>query len=195
MSIHFQTAVEGIEDRGADGVIVTAGNAVSHAMSTYAGSYVVGADGGKSQIRKILNIPFLGHTWPERLISTDVLLPNQENPVYHTCYVVATPIPTILTPLSSPHLNATSLWPYTMMVPADDPRSDEELLTDENIPNYYEEVMVGPRPLQVEITRSTAYRIHQRLVPTMRRGRCVLAGDAAHLNNVRFSFRPPLSIS
>jgi 2-polyprenyl-6-methoxyphenol hydroxylase-like FAD-dependent oxidoreductase len=192
VTIHFQAAVEAITDRGEDRVVVTAKNPATDLVSTYIASYLVGADGGKSQTRKLLNIPCLGHTWPERLISTDVLLHNREDPVYHTCYVVGTDTPTILTPLSPPHLNTTSLWRYTMMVLAGDSRSDDELLSEENIRNYYEELMVGPRPLQVEIAQRAVYRIHQRLVATMRRGRCVLVGDAAHLNNVRSPPSPSL---
>jgi hypothetical protein len=78
-----------------------------------------------------------------------------------------------------------------MMVPAGDSQSDNELLSEENIRDYYKEIMVRLRPLQVEITQRAVYRIHQRQVHTMRRGRCGLAGDAAHLNNVRSS--PSLS--
>ncbi|KAL2788740.1 FAD-binding monooxygenase [Aspergillus keveii] len=89
----------------------------------------------------------------------------------------------MLTPLSPPHFNTTSFWRYTLMVPAGDARSDDEPLIEETIRNCYEEIMVGPRPLQVEIFQRAVYCIHQRLVPTMRRGRCVLAGDAAHLNS------------
>ncbi|KAL2842472.1 hypothetical protein BJX68DRAFT_270648 [Aspergillus pseudodeflectus] len=143
-TIHFQAAVEAITERGEDGVTITLRNPVTDLVSTNTALYLVGSDGSKSQTRQLLNMPCLGHTWPERLISTDVLLDNSEDPVYHTCYVVGTDTPTILTPLTPPHLNTTSLWRYTMMVLSGDPWSDDELLSEENLRNYYKEIMVGP---------------------------------------------------
>lgn len=37
--------------------------------------YVVGADGGKSSVRRLCNIPFEGFTWPQQLVSTNVYFP------------------------------------------------------------------------------------------------------------------------
>ncbi|KAL4878106.1 FAD/NAD(P)-binding domain-containing protein [Aspergillus karnatakaensis] len=151
--------------------------------STIIGSYLVGADGDKSAVRKILATPCLGHTWPERLISTDVELLNDVDPIYHTVYIIGLKNYTIMTPLTPPVLGERSLWRCTIAVPPEDTRSDDELSRDEVILGFYEEVVAGPRPLAATIRARSVYRIHQRLVPTMRKGRCVLAGDAAHLNN------------
>ncbi|KAL2857318.1 FAD/NAD(P)-binding domain-containing protein [Aspergillus pseudoustus] len=147
------------------------------------GSYLVGADGGKSRVRKILGTPCLGHTWPERLISTDVHLYNEVDPVYHTMYIMDTKNYTIMTPLTEPKVGQRSLWRCTIAIPPEDERTDDELAQEAAIQDLYEQVVPGPRPLQAEISTKTVYRIHQRLVTTMRKGRCVLAGDAAHLNN------------
>ncbi|GAB1197589.1 hypothetical protein APSETT444_006887 [Aspergillus pseudonomiae] len=186
VTVRFNAELTAIEDpnpASGDRVTVVTRNPATNTYSRFSGAYLVGADGGKSTTRKLLGIPCLGHTWPERLISTDVVLLNEVDPVYHTCYVMATPNPTILTPLADPVLGQKTLWRYTISVPAEDTRSDEELLKEETIKTFYDEVMVGPRPLDVTIQQRAVYRIHQRLVQTMRRGRCLLAGDAAHLNN------------
>lgn len=38
-------------------------------------SYVVGADGGRSSVRRIVGVEFEGFTWPQQLVSTNVFYP------------------------------------------------------------------------------------------------------------------------
>ena len=40
----------------------------SEGIKTHAGSYLIGADGGRSGVRKRCDIPFEGFTWPERFV-------------------------------------------------------------------------------------------------------------------------------
>jgi 3-(3-hydroxy-phenyl)propionate hydroxylase len=42
---------------------------------------------------------------------------------------------------------------------------------------------MAPHPTDYEIVHRTIYRVHQRVAKTWRRGRVLLAGDAAHINN------------
>ena len=42
---------------------------------TLPAEYVVGADGGKSTVRRILNVPFEGFTWEDQIIATNVYYP------------------------------------------------------------------------------------------------------------------------
>ncbi|KAJ5647062.1 FAD/NAD(P)-binding domain-containing protein [Penicillium lividum] len=179
VSIQFNSELSSIQEE--DGKITI--DFENKDLPAVTGSYLVGADGGRSKTRKLIGTPCLGHTWPERLISTDVILGNYVDPVWHTCYIIGTKNYTIMTPLSDPVVGEKSLWRCTVAVPPEDERSDEELLQEEVIQGFYEEVVSGPRPLPAEIKAKAVYRIHQRLVPTMRKGRCVLAGDAAHMNN------------
>lgn len=149
------------------------------------GSFLVGADGGKSTTRKLLNISLPGHTWPERLIATDVVIPNHRLPKVQAHYVIDPINFAVIIPLAKPREGEPSLWRYTVAIDPSDNRLDEEILSEEHIEKLYEKLMVGPRPLQYKIERKAIYRIHQRLATTMSKGRCALAGDAAHLNNVR----------
>lgn len=186
VSVMFDREVTSIEEK--DGRVIISFNNNSDSDSLKAvGSYLVGADGGKSRVRKIIGTPCLGHTWPERLISTDVFLLNEVDPVYHTCYIMGLKNYTVMTPLTEPVVGKRSLWRCTIAIPPEDERSDEEISQDKTIQDLYEQVVAGPRPLNADISAKTVYRIHQRLVTTMRKGRCVLAGDAAHMNNVSAS--------
>lgn len=181
VTVHFNSEVTGIEQEN-DKVHVTLNSPETPSVT---GSYLVGADGGKSGVRKIIGTPCLGHTWPERIISTDVYIQNtDEDPIYHTTYIMDLKNYTLTTPLTTPTPGERSLWRVTVAIPPEDQRSDEELIQEETIRGFYEQVVPGLRPLNAEISAKTVYRIHQRLVTTMRKGRCVLAGDAAHLNNV-----------
>ncbi|PVH72197.1 FAD/NAD(P)-binding domain-containing protein [Cadophora sp. DSE1049] len=72
---------------------------------------------------------------------------------------------------------------YAIGLDAAETRSDEELLKEENIMAGYDYLMPGPRPIKCEIEAKAVYYIHQRLASTIRRGRVLLAGDAAHICN------------
>lgn len=76
------------------------------------------------------------------------------------------------------------MWRIAFALDPNETRTDQELLSDEHIYYHYDRIWPGPRPLPFAIENRTTYIIHQRLAATMKRGRCLLAGDAAHLVNV-----------
>jgi 2-polyprenyl-6-methoxyphenol hydroxylase-like FAD-dependent oxidoreductase len=183
--VHFNTELVSIpRNDPAEGVTVLVRSLETMAERELRAIYLIGADGAHSMARKALGLPFPGHTWPERLIATNVMFHNEDDPTWHTFFTLDRVHYTIATPLEDPVPGKATLWRYTIAAAPDDDRPDEELSTDKNILRLYEDFMPGPRPLNVEIKARSIYKIHQRLVPTMRRGNCLLAGDAAHVNNV-----------
>ena len=156
-------------------------------------TYLVGADGAHSSTRKALGLPFPGHTWPERLIATNVMVYNENDPMWHTFFVMDRVHFTISTPLEDPVPGKKTLWRYTIAAAPDDTRTDEEISSEENIRALYEDFVAGPRPLDVDIKARSVYKAHQRLAPTLRKGNCLLAGDAAHVNHVSLKPTNPLS--
>lgn len=190
VTVRFNAELDSIKD---DGQSVTIGvkDTVSRDIFHLTGTYLVGADGGRSKTRALLGIAFAGHTWPGKLLATDVWVRNSEEGLHPTSYLLDPVHFCVITPLTEPKLGETTLWRYAIGLPPNDPRPDEEVLKTEHIASLYEKVMAGPRPLKYRITNRTVYHIHQRLAATLRRGRCVLAGDAAHVNNVRLPL-PPL---
>ena len=183
---HFNTELLSIVDNNKERVTVLARNVETGAEKEYHAMYLVGIDGARSATRKALSLPFPGHTWPERLIATNVYVVNEDIPLWPTHYTMNTVGYGVTTPLDEIVLGKKTLWRYTFAASPDDPRSDQDLMSDENILRIYEANMPGPRPLDVEIQARNVYRIHQRLAPTMRKGNCLLAGDAAHCNNVSY---------
>ena len=184
VSIHFNTELVSILQNNDDGVVVMTRDLETSEEKQFQARYLVGADGASSITRKALGLPFPGHTWPERLISTNVYVKNGPDPIWHTHYILDRIHYTIATPLETPIEGQTTLWRYTIAAHPDDKRPDEELMTDSDIMHHYENIMSGARPLQVKIKHRAVYRIHQRLAPTMRKGSCLLVGDAGHACNV-----------
>ncbi|KEF60622.1 uncharacterized protein A1O9_02183 [Exophiala aquamarina CBS 119918] len=182
VTILFNRELTGIEDHGGNVTATTKGTDTK-VSSQMTASFLVATDGGRSTSRKLLGISFPGHTWPERLLATDVTIKNENVPTYACYYQFHKLHYGLATPLTEPLDGKESLWRYAVALDPNENRSDEELLSDEHIESLYEDVMVGPRPLKVRIGRRAIYKIHQRLATTLRRGRSLLAGDAAHVCN------------
>lgn len=183
VTMHFGSELCDIKN-GIDLVTATVCDLPTNTKRDITCDFLVGADGGKSATRKILDIPLQGHTWPERLIATDVTLRNPMTNIGDSHFVIDPINYAVIIPLTKPIAGKESLWRYTIAIDPADTRSDEEIESEENIRLLYDKFMVGPRPLQYDLERRTVYRIHQRLASTMSMGRCALVGDAAHLNNV-----------
>ena len=184
VKIYFNTEFESILANSRNGVVARARNLETGEETVLRSQYLVGTDGARSGTRKALQLPFAGHTWPERLIATDVVMMNEELLSYPTYFVLDRVHYSVSTPLEKPIKGEKSLWRFTFGSDPNDTRPDEELMSDDNIMSLYERNMAGQRPLDVKITNRAVYKIHQRLAPTLRKGNCILAGDAAHANNV-----------
>ena len=188
VTIDFGTGFESISQNDRCGVEILAQHGGE--LKAYRARFCVAADGAHSVVRKDLGFSFPGHQWPERLLATNVRIPNTEDPVAHTYYYMSEKHWGVATPLEEPTLGQRTLWRYAIAIPPEEGCSDDELLGDEHILALYETRLPGPRPLQAQIEARVLYKIHQRLAPSMRAGNCVLAGDAAHVCNVsleRFS--------
>jgi 3-(3-hydroxy-phenyl)propionate hydroxylase len=143
------------------------------------GHYVIGADGGRSTIRKALDIEFEGFTWPERfLVLTTV--DDFQKLLTGCCY--------------RNYLADPDEWTNLFKVAGDDGKgrwravfptrveeSDEEALGDQSTYSRLQHVFPLSRPYNV--VHRNLYKVHQRVAATFRKGRVFLAGDSAHVNN------------
>jgi len=140
-------------------------------------AWVVGADGGRSIVRKSCAIEFEGYTYPERfaLVSTPFDLgalgytetayiahPDDWCAVFHL-----------------PDERPPGLWRF--LYGCRPHETEDEALSDEVVQSRLQAFI--PRDLPYETRHRTIYRVHQRMARTFRVGRVLLAGDAAHLNN------------
>jgi 2-polyprenyl-6-methoxyphenol hydroxylase-like FAD-dependent oxidoreductase len=65
-----------------------------------------------------------------------------------------------------------------------DPRGDDQVVAEESIRSLLSHVVPRPQLDTATVVRASPYRVHQLCATTLNSGRCVLVGDAAHLNNV-----------
>ena len=147
-------------------------------IKTHSGSYLIGADGGRSVVRKQCDIPFEGFTWPERFVvlTTPYDFEAERGYCYRSyfadpgawcnCFKVSADGP-------------PGLW--RTVFPAGSEQSDADIMSDAGVQARIQSFFPSPRPY--DIVHRNLYVTHQRVAETFRKGRVLLAGDAAHVNN------------
>jgi 3-(3-hydroxy-phenyl)propionate hydroxylase len=138
------------------------------------GQWLIGADGGRSRVRDALGIALEGFTWPERFLvaSTPFDFAAALPKLCDVCYF-ADPEEWFFL------LRVPAVW--RAMFPVRPDEKDDEVLSDRSIQQRLQRIHPSPRAYEVQ--HRTLYSVHQRVAQTYRKGRCFLAGDAAHLNN------------
>lgn len=134
--------------------------------------WLVGSDGARSTVRRLLDLSFDGHTWPDRFVATNVRFDFEK-------YGFA-PINQVSDPVNwavVARLGQENIWRCTF---GEDPSLPEDEVL-RRVPERYAAILPGPD--SYEIVAASPYRVHERCVPAMRVGRALLAGDAAHICN------------
>jgi 3-(3-hydroxy-phenyl)propionate hydroxylase len=141
------------------------------------GAFLIGADGGRSLVRKSQDIDFAGFTWPERFLVITTTFDFERLGFAYSCYVMDPEewSATFKVPGSGPD----GLW---RVVFPTDPAAPEATLLDADAARA-RLVAFTPEAAGCEIVHTNLYAVHQRVATTYRRGRVLLAGDAAHVNN------------
>jgi 3-(3-hydroxy-phenyl)propionate hydroxylase len=144
---------------------------------TIEGSWLIGADGGRSAVRKAAGIEFEGFTWDERFSVISTTCDLARFGFADNAYI-ADPEQWVAV-FRMPDAGPPGLWRMTSPVSAD--ASDGEVLSEA----YAQRLMARILPLDsvAEITHTSVYSVHQRVARDFRAGRVLLAGDAAHVNN------------
>jgi 3-(3-hydroxy-phenyl)propionate hydroxylase len=153
-------------------VMVTAGE------RQFSADYVIGADGGRSTVRKCLGIEFEGYTWPERflVITTKFDFAAALGCCYRN-YMADPQEWTNLFKVAGDDLEGR--WRAVFNTREDE--SDEHALSDAAVRARLGRIHV-PEGLR-EYLHLNLYNVHQRVAKSFRKGRVFLCGDAAHVNN------------
>ena len=173
-TVRFGVRVEGlIQD--ASGVSLQLASADGE--ETVSAKWVIGADGGRSTVRKAANIGFDGFTWPERFLVASTTHDLEPAGFRYASYIADPELWAAI--FKVPHEGPPGLW--RIAYPTDPNIPEDIVLADDAVEENLQKLHAirGRWPLQY---RST-YRVHQRVAETFRRGRVLLAGDAAHINN------------
>ncbi len=140
--------------------------------------FAIGCDGARSVVRRAMGLDFAGDTYPETTILattpfdfgaafeglSNVNYVWTRHPAFSGTFSL----------LRVPGKWRASLYP----APGE---SIEEALRPEAIERKLQ--AIHPKPTPYDVPNLRPYRIHQRIVADYRRGRLLLAGDAAHLNS------------
>lgn len=167
VDVRFNHSLE--EFRESDGGIVASVKVDEAITQTIAANIIVGADGGRSTVRKVLDIPFEGDTDSSRWVVIDI----RNDPIgIPDAYLYCIPSRPYVS-MALPH----GVRRVEFMVFNDE--TDERLSSHEGACELLRAVL--PNPERAEIIRSRVYTHHARLAGRFRKGRALLAGDAAHL--------------
>ncbi|KCZ87907.1 FAD-dependent oxidoreductase [Hyphomonas johnsonii] len=140
--------------------------------AAYRVEYVIGCDGAGSVARKQIGIGFGGFTYPEKFVTYSTTAPLESYlPGLAQVNYVADPDEWMVL------LRVPSVW--RVLVPAPD-ADDQSLVSDARTSDVFER-LTGDGSIRTE--HRTIYNVHQRVAEQYFRGRVILAGDAAHLNN------------
>ena len=135
--------------------------------------WVVGTDGARSTVRGLLNLPFEGHTWPDRFVATNVRYDFE-----HYGFEPANMMADAENWAVVARLGKENLWRVTYGEDANLPESD----VGSRIADRYKILLPDPKA-PYEVVQYSPYRVHERCAPNFRVGRVLLAGDAAHACN------------
>ena len=167
--VHFGSRVSALE-QDADRVVVRAGE------REFVADYVIGADGGRSTVRKSLDIEFEGYTWPERFLVITTLFDFEAAlGVSYRNYMADPQEWTNLFKVAGDDLKGR--WRAVFNTRTDE--TDEEALSAAAVRAR----LARCHAPQADWVHLNLYNVHQRVAKHFRKGRVFLCGDAAHVNN------------
>lgn len=158
-----------------DGHSVTATVATPTGTRTISAQYLAGCDGGRSTVRKLLGLSYDGFTIPQWLVACNVRYPFEQHGYKRSQFIVDPDHFCLIG-----RIDPSGLWRVSYA-------EREDLTREEVLANVHAKFAAifprGPKPLSkddYQIEMVSPYRIHQRSAPSYRKGRSLLAGDAAH---------------
>jgi 3-(3-hydroxy-phenyl)propionate hydroxylase/6-hydroxy-3-succinoylpyridine 3-monooxygenase len=165
-AVRWSTEVRGLAQDGS-------GVTVSTVAGELRAGWVIGCDGARSTLRKLLGVPFPGMTWPERFVATNVFYDFQAHGYARANFVVHDVHGAVVV-----KIDERDLWRVTYSEDGALP----EATVGERIAEHYMALLPDPEQ-PYELERHQPYRMHQRAAERFRVGRVLLAGDAAHATN------------
>jgi 3-(3-hydroxy-phenyl)propionate hydroxylase len=173
VELALRHAFASFEDTG-DGVRVTVqpvddAGEPDGAARTVNARWLVGCDGGRSPVRTALGLPFDGISESTRWLVIDIA--NDPIGTPNVCFRLDDDFPYV--ELALPH----GVRRFEFMVP--EGADEAEFESDARVHALLGRVL--PPDVRPEVIRRRVYMHHARIAPAFRKGRALIAGDAAHL--------------
>lgn len=142
------------------------------------GRWLVGCDGGRSVVRKLGGFTFEGFTWDELFVVVSTTYDFRQHGFTENAYIADPDLWCAVFKMPG-FARGQPLWRFAFG--ADPKKSDEDVLAPAEVERVLQSFL--PRKEPYQIAYKSTYRVHQRVVDAFRKGRVLLAGDAAHINN------------
>ncbi|MDB5993755.1 MAG: pnpA [Pseudomonas sp.] len=137
--------------------------------------WVAATDGAQSAVREKVSPEFNGTNWPERMVAVNVFYDVSLHG-YARANFIHDPVDWAFIV----QLDQTGLW----RVCYEEKRSLSDAQVLQRVPARLQRLLPGaPSPDQYRVEHVAPYQVSQRCVSALRRGRVILAGDAAHTTN------------
>lgn len=176
IELRLGTTVSAVAQDG-DGVALTADG--PQGEIALRAPWIVGADGGRSTVRKALGIGFEGFTWRERFLV--VTTPFDFRTTFGFEYRNYLSDPAEWCALFKvPGSTPGGHWRVVFPTPPEE--TDEEVLSDDSILRRLTGAF-GGSARDFPVMHRNLYIVNQRVAARFRQGRAFLVGDAAHANN------------
>jgi 3-(3-hydroxy-phenyl)propionate hydroxylase len=176
VQVRFGTSCTGLV-QDADGV--TALTLADGQEEPVRADFLVGADGGRSTVRKQLGVEFEGYTWPERFLVLTTLFDFQRELECSYRNYIADPAEWVnLFKVAGD--DGTGRWRAVFATGVDE--TDEDALGERAAHRRLRRLSLAEDPAD-QLVHRNLYKVHQRVAARFRGGRAFLAGDAAHVNN------------
>ena len=143
--------------------------------STVSGAYLVSAEGARSIVRKDLDIEFEGFTYSDLTLNIEVAYDFRRHGYAERNY--------ISDPVEWSNLFHWKGPPdrWRVHFPVEASQDQEAACRPEALQARLQAFL--PTGRDFDIVGSNLYTVHQRVAKKFRRGRAILAGDAAHVNS------------
>jgi 3-(3-hydroxy-phenyl)propionate hydroxylase len=174
VQVHFGHRVTGFEQKGDSLKVKVESDGVP---GTFQASWLIGADGGRSTVRKLMPLEFEGFTWPEQFLVVSTPRDFSRHGYALNAYV-ADPVEWAAL-FKMPDAGPPGVW--RVVFPCDTSMPEDALLDARYVEAKMQAFHASGQAY--EVRHKVIYRVHQRVASEWRAGRVLLAGDAAHLNN------------
>ena len=166
-----------VTDVTQDGDGVTAGVETPGGTKTLRGAWMIGCDGGRSQVRKSMNVQFSGFTYPERFLILSTRYDFERFGYALTNYIADPDEWCAL--FKVPGHDERGTWRVVFPVNTTAPEAEifEETAVQRRIQGFHR------KDGDYAVHHRNLYDVHQRVASCYRDGRLLIAGDAAHINN------------
>ena len=163
-----------------DGVMVNA--ETPGGTEIFQGEWLVGADGGRSTVRRCTDVGFDGFTWDERFVVASTTYDYAPHGFALNAYLADPEEWAAI--FKMPDEGPPGIWRVIFPVPTEE--EEAVTLSEEMVERRMQRFLT--RKERYQIKYKSIYRVHQRVAKEFRLGRILLAGDAAHLNNPMGAF-------